>query len=111
MEGVRLTRRLYKTKAFSVYFKDERKPGPQFESDEELKDCIRQQSFLMYHPCGTCSMGTHLDAVVDPQLRVNGISGLWVADASVFPTVPAGNINATCVMVGEKAADLIRAVS
>ena len=109
VEGIRLARQLYKTSAFGEYFKDERKPGSQYVSDEALKECIRQQSFLMYHPCGTCSMGKHDEAVVDPQLRLRGVSKLWVADASVFPTVPAGNINATCIMVGEKAADLIRA--
>lgn len=107
-EGIRFTRRLYETAAFGRYFRDERKPGPQYESDEDLEDCIRRQSFLMYHPCGTCKMGIDDTAVVDPRLRVHGIDKLWVADASVFPTVPAGNINATSIMVGEKAADLIR---
>ena len=107
-EGIRFARRLYTTRAFGQYFVDERKPGVAIDTDDELADCIREQSFLMYHPCGTCRMGQDEDAVVDPGLRVRGIRNLWVADASVFPTIPAGNINATTLMVGEKAADLIR---
>ena len=74
-----------------------------------LEKCVREQSFLMYHPCGTCKMGTDESAVVDQSLKVRGTERLWVADASVFPTLPAGNINATSIMVGEKAADLIQA--
>jgi choline dehydrogenase len=108
LEGIRFARRLYETRAFAGYFKDERKPGKEFESDDKLIDCIRQQSFLMYHPCGTCKMGQDEDAVVDPNLRVHGVGNLWVADASVFPTITSGNINATAIMVGEKAADLIK---
>ena len=106
-EGIRFARRLYSTPAFGPFFRDERKPGSEVDSDAELDACIRDQSFLMYHPCGTCRMGNDADAVVDPALRVRGAAGLWVADASVFPTIPAGNINATAIMVGEKAADLI----
>ena len=107
-DGVRLARRLYETESFGRYFKDERKPGVQYGSDEDLEECIRAQSFLMYHPCGTCSMGSDDAAVVDGSLRVRGVERLWVADASIFPTIPAGNIHATTVMVGEKAADLIK---
>jgi choline dehydrogenase len=109
VEGVRLARRLFTTRAFGRYFRDERKPGREFESDAALADVVRQTSFLMYHPCGTCRMGPDSDAVVDAGLRVRGLEGLWVADASIMPTLPAGNINATCIMIGEKAADLIAA--
>ena len=108
-EGIRFTRKLFRTRAFGAYFRDERLPGAQIDSDEALDRCIREQSFLMYHPCGSCRMGTDDAAVVDPALRVRGVSSLWVADASIFPTIPAGNINATAIMVGEKAADLIAA--
>jgi choline dehydrogenase len=109
IEGMRFARRLYTTDSFGQYFKDERTPGADVVSDEALEDCVREHSFLMYHPCGTCKMGTDKQAVVDPSLKVHGAERLWVADASVFPTVPAGNINATSIMVGEKAADLILA--
>lgn len=108
MEGIRFARQVCRTRAFSPYFMDERKPGEQYVTDVALENCIREQSFLMYHPCGTCKMGNDDAAVVDSTLRVRDIQGLWVADASIFPTIPAGNINATCIMVGEKAADLIR---
>ena len=109
IEGVRFARRLYESNAFGQYFRDERKPGSEVASDADLEECIRQESFLMYHPCGTCKMGTDDAAVVDANLRVHGVQNLWVADASVFPTIPAGNINATSIMVGEKASDLIAA--
>ena len=108
MEGVKLARGIFQTRAFGKYFRDERKPGAHYETDELLEECIRQDSFLMYHACGTCSMGVHDMAVVGPDLRLRGLDKLWVADASVIPAIPAGNINATCIMIGEKAADLIR---
>lgn len=107
-EGVRFARRLFDTAAFGQYFEDERIPGAEYQSDEQLQECIRQHSFLMYHPCGTCRMGPDDNSVVGPDLTVHGIRRLWVADASIFPTLPAGNINATTIMVGEKAADLIQ---
>jgi choline dehydrogenase len=106
-EGVRFARRLYATKAFGRYVLGERMPGDPQQSDAELRATIRRQSFLMYHPCGTCRMGGDEQAVVGADLRVRGVQGLWVADASIMPTVPAGNINATCLMIGEKASDLI----
>ena len=105
--GLRFARRLFETPSFAPYFVDERKPGASIVGDEALTEAIRRESFLMYHPCGTCKMGTDRDSVVGPDLRVQGIDGLWVADASIIPTIPAGNINATTIMIGEKAADLI----
>jgi choline dehydrogenase len=75
---------------------------------EELVEHVRAHTQTLYHPVGTCAMGTGEQAVVDPELRVRGIAGLRVADASVMPVVPRGNTNAPSVMVGEKAADLIR---
>ena len=107
VEGMRFARNLYHTNSFGQYFKNERTPGDEHTSDADLQRLVREQSFLMYHPCGTCKMGTDAAAVVDSSLKVRGVEQLWVADASVFPTIPAGNINATSIMVGEKAADLI----
>lgn len=107
-EAVRLTRKIFNSKKFSHYFVDERLPGEELESDEQIDDYIRETSGLMFHPCGSCKMGQDEMAVVDENLQVRGLKGLWVADASIFPTVPAGNINATCIMVGEKAASLIQ---
>jgi choline dehydrogenase len=106
-EAMRLTRRIFAAPALRDYVVDERLPGIQLEDDAALDAHIRATSGLMYHPCGTCKMGRDHMAVVDDRLKVHGVEGLWVADASVFPTVPAGNINATCIMVGERAATLI----
>ena len=77
------------------------------ETDAQWEGYIRQSAFLMYHPCGTARMGVDAMAVVDPTLQVHGTENLWIADASIMPTITAGNINATCIMIGEKAADLI----
>jgi choline dehydrogenase len=77
-------------------------------TDEQLLGHIRQWAQTLYHPVGTCAMGTGETAVVDPQLRVRGIENLRVADASVMPAIPRGNTNAPTIMIAEKAADLIR---
>jgi choline dehydrogenase len=77
-------------------------------SEEEIVEHIRQQTQTLYHPVGTCAMGNGEQAVVDPSLRVRGVEGLRVADASVMPVVPRGNTNAPAIMIGEKAADLLR---
>ncbi|MBD8868803.1 GMC family oxidoreductase [Nocardioides donggukensis] len=81
---------------------------PADDSDAAVEAHVRQQTQTLYHPVGTCAMGTGEAAVVDPELRVRGVEGLRVADASVMPMVPRGNTNAPTIMVGEKAADLIR---
>lgn len=83
-------------------------PGSLDPTDDAILDTIAQVTQTLYHPTSTCAMGTNDDSVVDPELRVNGIDGLRVADASVMPCVPRGNTNAPTVMVGEKAADLIK---
>jgi choline dehydrogenase len=81
---------------------------PASGSEEDLRAHIRQQSFTLYHPVGTCRMGTDAEAVVDTELRVRGVEGLRVIDASVMPTVPRGNTNAPTIAIAERAADLIR---
>ena len=86
----------------------ELKPGPQAVDRADLEADLRRRLMLIYHPVGTCRMGTGEDAVVDAELRVHGIEGLRVVDASVMPIIPGGNTNAPTIMVAEKAADLIR---
>ena len=86
----------------------ERTPGEAVESDEELDAFIRATCYCAQHPVGTCAMGMGERSVVDPELRVIGVEGLRVADASMMPTVPGGNTNLPAIMIGEKAADLIR---
>ena len=109
LEGCQLARRMMSTKAMSPYVLDERLPGAAVQSDDDWRDFIRKSAFLMYHPCGSARMGIDEQAVVDPQLRVRGLKNLWVADASVIPAIPAGNINATVIAIGEKASDLVLA--
>ena len=84
-------------------------PADEVESDEEIEAFLRRETELLYHPVGTCRMGSDDHAVVDPQLRVRGIQGLRVADASVMPVITGGNTNAPAIMIGERAAELIRA--
>ena len=77
-------------------------------TDEDLEQSARERVELIYHPVGTCRMGTGDDAVLDPELRVRGLRGIRVIDASVFPVIPGGNTNAPTIMVAERAADLIK---
>ena len=107
-DGIRLMRRLYATPPLADVIAGEAYPGINIASDAELDAHIRETMEIMHHPVGTCTMGVHAMAVVDPELRVRGIGGLRVADASVMPMVPGGNTNAPTIMVAEKAADLIR---
>ena len=79
------------------------------ESDDDIMDVIREHSWTVFHQCGTCRMGRDArSAVVDERLAVHGIDRLRIADASIFPTIPTGNTNAPAIMVGEKAASIIR---
>jgi choline dehydrogenase len=108
-EGLELARRITRQQPLAGHVLHERPPFPQLKTQDELRDFARSAAICMYHPAGTCRMGSDEAAVVDPQLRVRGMQGLWVADASVIPALPAGNINATVVMIGEKAADHVKA--
>jgi choline dehydrogenase len=82
-------------------------PGASQTTDAEILDWVRQAGETTYHPVGTCKMGLDPMAVVDEQLRVRGIDGLRVADASIMPTLTSGNTNAPSIMIGEKAADMV----
>lgn len=108
-EGLRLCRKIALGRALDGYRGDEIVPGDRVAaSDAELDEYIREHAATLYHPVGTCRMGHDQLAVVDDELRVIGTEGLRVADASVMPVVPRGNTNAPAIMVGEKAADLVR---
>ena len=83
-------------------------PGEGVDDDEQLRDWVRATVGSMFHPTGTCAMGGAAGAVCDPELRVRGVEGLRVVDASVMPVTPRGNTNAPTIAVAERAADLIR---
>jgi choline dehydrogenase len=106
--GVRLVRRIAQAAAFAPYRSAERLPGAHVVSDEQLAEDTRNRLETLYHPAGTCKMGKDAASVVDPCLRVHGATGLRVADASIMPLIPGGNTNAPCIMVGERAADLVK---
>jgi choline dehydrogenase len=107
--SIRLTREIFGQPAMAQYVKDEIQPGRGAQTDAELDDFIREHVESAYHPCGTVRMGRRDDpmAVVDPECRVIGVDALRVADSSIFPQVPNGNLNAPSIMTGEKAADHI----
>jgi choline dehydrogenase len=105
--GVRAARRIYSTAPQSALIDHEISPGAAVLSDGDLNAYIRAQAGVTQHPVGTCTMGAGSDTVLDPKLRVRGIAGLRVVDASVMPTIPGGNTNAAVIMIAEKAADLI----
>ena len=106
--GLRIARKVFETPPMADEIDREIAPGKEAQSDADLTAYLRRAGMVSHHPVGTCKMGHDDMAVVDPQLRVRGIEGLRVCDASVMPTVPGGNTNAPTIMVGEKAADLIR---
>lgn len=107
--GIKLIRKIFSTPPFAEHYRGEQLPGSQYSSDEELMEYVRANGQSMYHPVGTCRMGAAGDpgAVVDPRLRVRGIAGLRVVDASVMPAIPSGNTNAPTIMIAEKASDMI----
>ena len=107
--GFRVARDLTAQPALQPFVEAEFLPGPTCQSDDEIDEHIRRTSITVHHPAGTCRMGADADSVVDPELRVRGISGLRVVDASVMPDLVCGNINAAVIMIAEKAADLLAA--
>ena len=108
VKAVRISRDIFSRPPMRELIDGELLPGKEHQSDAELAQAIREQAEHRHHAVGTCRMGTDEDAVVDAQLRVIGIENLRVADASVMPTDPSGNTNVPTMMIGEKAADLIR---
>ena len=107
-DGIRIAREIFATAAFDPYRGEEMLPGPSIQSDREIDRWLRETARSDYHPSCTCAMGSGAQAVVDAALRVNGVDALRVVDASVMPRIVNGNLNATTVMIAEKAADLIR---
>ena len=109
VEAGKLTRRILATKAFAPYVVGEYAPGPKVQTDQEWADYSRQIAWSSFHPCGTCKMGIDAQAVVDPELRVIGVEGLRVADASIIPQIPGANLHAICMAIGEKASTMMLA--
>jgi choline dehydrogenase-like flavoprotein len=108
LRGLKLSRRVLAAPAWDKVRGPEFRPGADVQSDDALRDYIRKTCGTVFHPVGTCRMGRDADAVVDPELRVHGIEGLRVVDASIMPTLIGGNTNAPTIMIAEKAADMIR---
>lgn len=109
LRGLKLARRIFEAEAFRDIHGGEVAPGVSVNSDRDLKAYIRRNAETIYHPVGSCKMGNDEMAVVDPQLRVHGLSGLRVADASIMPTLISGNTNAPCMVIGEQCARAILA--
>jgi choline dehydrogenase len=108
--GVRMAERIAATEPLAGMITVPHAPAPDVDrgDDAALLDWVRDTSTTIYHPTGTCRMGTDPGAVVDPRLRVRGVAGLRVADCAIMPEIVSGNTNAPAIMIGEKAADLIR---
>ena len=104
---MRITRRIMAAPPMRDVANDEIAPGVNIQRDDELLDWVRYNAETTYHPVGTCKMGSDPMAVVDDQLRMRGIEGLRIADASIMPTLTSGNTNAPSIMIGEKAADML----
>ena len=108
LEGLRLARALGNAESYQPLRAEEIEPGPSVVAEPALSSFVRRAVDTIYHPAGTCRMGTDTGAVVDAQLRVKGVSGLRIADASVMPTVVSATTHAACVMIGARAAELVR---
>ncbi|QUL37473.1 GMC family oxidoreductase [Erythrobacter sp. JK5] len=106
--GVRLSHRIADAPPLQAYGPTDRHPVD-LDDDAALDHMIRERADTVYHPVGTCRMGSDADAVVDPTLRFNGLDGLWIADASIMPRIVSGNTNAPSIMIGERCADFVKA--
>ena len=107
-KGVRLSHRIVESAPLSNYEPRDRNPVD-LADDAALDDLIRSRADTVYHPVGTCRMGGDDASVVDPKLKARGVDGLWIADASVMPRLVSGNTNAPSIMIGERAADFVKA--
>ncbi|MCO4319457.1 GMC family oxidoreductase N-terminal domain-containing protein [Phyllobacterium sp. 21LDTY02-6] len=110
-DSIRITRNIVAQKSLQKYSPEEFKPGPQYQSEAELIEAAGAIGTTIFHPAGTCRMGADPDSVVDPQLRVRGVDGLRIADASIMPNITSGNTNSPTIMIAEKAADMILAAA
>lgn len=108
-DAIRLTRRIVAAPALARYRPEEYKPGPQYQSEEDLQRAAGEIGTTIFHPVGTCAMGQGREAVVDARLRVHGIAGLRVVDASIMPSITSGNTCSPVLMIAEKAAQMIAA--
>jgi choline dehydrogenase len=108
IEGIRVIRRIFASSPMAEHVVGEATPGVAAQSEEELTAYLRQYAQAMYHPVGSCRMGSDVNAVVDARLRLRGIDGLRVVDASIMPSIVSGNTNAPTIMIAEKGADMIR---
>ncbi len=108
LDAMRLNRRIVEQKPFADIIVSEKVPGFDVDSDDGLMAFAKQTGTTIYHPCGTAKMGSDANAVVDARLRVHGLTGVRVVDASIMPTMTSGNTNAPTIMIAEKAADMIR---
>jgi len=109
--GMKIARRIVNNKALDRYRAFEMNPGDRFHTDDELLAFARQYGHTAYHVVGTCKMGRDPSAVVNEELRVHGLAGLRVVDASIMPTMTSGNTNAPVIMIAEKAADMVKATA
>jgi choline dehydrogenase-like flavoprotein len=109
IRGLKLTQQILAQSPLKKYILAERLPGPDVRTDADYFNFICQHSKTSHHCAGTCRMGADEAAVVDPRLRFNGIQGLRIVDNSIMPTVISSNTNAAAIMIGEKAADMIKA--
>ena len=107
LEGIELVRAIMASARLAGVVTGELHPGSAYASHQAMAAELPTRIHTVYHPVGTCRMGTDERAVVDPALRVRGLDGLRVADASIMPQVPGGNTNAPSIMIGEKAADMV----
>ena len=105
--GCRMLRTIFSTPPLAKHVLAELAPGPDVATDAQWEDYLRSDSVTIFHPCGTCKMGVDAEAVVDPGLRLRGVEGLHVIDASIMPHLVSGNINAPVMMIGERGADLV----
>jgi choline dehydrogenase len=107
VEGIKLARTLASTNSLKPYVEEEYRPGSQTKTDEDLLEFARNYGATIFHPSGTCKMGSDAMAVVDAQLKVRGVENLRVVDCSIMPTLVSGNTHAPVVMIAEKASDFI----